>query len=196
LLSKGRLPIQARPVSEAVVQPVITRERAMKRIFALSMLSLMVACGGTLEAEPQEEGASLSTIESALMQCGWGCPSGYHPISYLCGYGCSSSCSGSYYNATSCDPNSGSSFNSCGLSCPSGYHPDSYSYVGYCELGKFNSSTSNNQTACVANSSSGFYTCGIGCPAGYRALSYSVSYFCVISKFGLPNGNNRTYCAP
>jgi hypothetical protein len=168
----------------------------MKKMFAPCLMSLLAACGGPVEAESQMEASSPSTVESALIQCGTYCPSGYHSTSYFCSYSCGSSSFCPSYNAVTCEVNSGTSFNTCDSNCPSGYHITAYSYVYSCETSPNTSGPNKTQATCEVNSSTGFYTCGIGCPSGYRAVGYSSSYSCVIARNSYPSRNNMTYCVP
>ncbi|MET0406692.1 MAG: hypothetical protein ABW123_30010 [Cystobacter sp.] len=166
----------------------------MKKVFALCLMSLLTACGGPSEAEPQGEKSSLGTVESALPQCGTTCPGGYHSTSYYCSASCGSSFCPAY-NGVNCDANTGASFSTCDSGCPSGYHIASYAYAASCEPSPNTSGPNKTVAVCQTNSGASFSTCGIGCPSGYRAVGYGRTNACNIARNSLPVADNMTNCA-
>lgn len=134
----------------------------------LASFCIIAGCGvGEQEAESQD-GPALATSHSALTVCGFTCPADQHPTSYTC----SSSCGYcSISNATTCEPNTGTSFGMCGTPptsvCPGGYHPTQY----YGKAGCQTTSTGVNATWCYINTAS-FTQCGFTCPSGYRLVRY------------------------
>lgn len=143
----------------------------LKKLAMVLAVVALTACGGAQEEQTEVKTGELRSAESELVQCGYSCPSGYHPESYLCGSSCGF-CSGST-NAVNCQPNSGT-FLSCGYSCPSGWHPTSYRCSSSCGS---SCSGSSNSVICEPDTTS-FASCGYSCPSGWRVTSYTCNYSC------------------
>ncbi|NOY94442.1 MAG: hypothetical protein GXP55_24970 [Deltaproteobacteria bacterium] len=122
-------------------------------------------------------GCSCSTAN----QCGFSCPSGFHPTSRFYSSSCGTCCSD---NSSRCAPDCGSTFTQCNFTCPSGYHATSYFYSSSC-----GTCCADNSARCALNAGSNFNVCGFTCPSGYRAGSRFYSSSC-----GTCCSDNSTRC--
>ncbi|QRN99174.1 hypothetical protein JRI60_09200 [Archangium violaceum] len=92
----------------------------MKNLLKLVLVTLAVGCGGTEMDQAEVQTETLATHESALVQCGLSCPSGY----YVAGQNCSATCGScaASPNQVVCNPiPTSGSINPCGSTCPSGW---------------------------------------------------------------------------
>jgi hypothetical protein len=83
----------------------------------MKKLAMLVVLTGMLWA-----GLGSGVREAWAVQCGIGCPAGYHPETYYCDAACGL-CVNVCAQASVCQPN-GNSFTTCG-DCPAGYRTSS-----------------------------------------------------------------------